>query len=212
MNKVLDAIHQHKIISIIRTDSSRDLVEVAGHLYRAGIRVLEVTMNTPGALKGIEQIKETYSDMWIGAGTVLDSETARLAILAGATFLLAPTLKQETIEMGNRYNVPVIPGVFTPTEVLTAYELGANVVKVFPVGSLGAKYIKELKGPLNQVEMIPVGGVTTETALDFLQAGSFALGVGSAIVSNKLVEEKKFTEIGKRAKQLIDIVKTFPSR
>ncbi|WP_407271341.1 bifunctional 4-hydroxy-2-oxoglutarate aldolase/2-dehydro-3-deoxy-phosphogluconate aldolase [Radiobacillus sp. PE A8.2] len=206
---MLKTIKQHSIISIIRTDYSNELVEVADHLYEAGIRVVEVTMNTPGALRGIEQIKEKYEDMEIGAGTVLDAETARLAILSGASFLLAPTLSKKTIEMGNRYHVPVIPGVFTPTEVLTAYELGAQVVKVFPVGSLGPNYIKDLKGPLSHVDMIPVGGVSKENAQEFLKAGSFALGVGSTIVSNQLVKEKNFAEIGKRAKQFVDVVTNF---
>ena len=203
IDSILQTIEQQKIISIIRTSSDYDLSKTVESLYAGGIRVIEVTMNSPGALQEIEKIKGNFPDVLVGAGTVLDAETARLAILSGASFLLAPTLSKNSIQLANRYNVPLIPGVFTPTEVLQAYEYGAKVVKVFPVGTLGPKYIKELKGPLSQVEMIPVGGVTEQNAKAFIQAGSFALGVGSSLVSDKLVREENYPEIEKRAKQLV---------
>lgn len=209
MNEVLQAMKEQKIISIIRAESPDDLKEVAASLYRGGVRILEITMNTPGALEAIKQIKENHPDLWVGAGTVLDEETARLAIMAGASFLLSPTLSEASIRMASRYNIPFIPGVLTPTEALTAYEWGARVVKVFPVGSLGAAYIKYLKGPLPHLEMVPVGGVSNETAEAFLEAGSFALGIGSTLVNDTLIKEKQFPEIERRARELVETVSAF---
>ncbi|MBO0994446.1 bifunctional 4-hydroxy-2-oxoglutarate aldolase/2-dehydro-3-deoxy-phosphogluconate aldolase [Bacillus sp. SD088] len=206
MDSVLQAINEHKIISIIRADADADLQQVIDSLYAGGVRILEITMNTPGALDAIKTVKQRYPDILVGAGTVLDSETVRLAILAGASFLLAPTLNEAAIITANRYNVPIIPGVLTPTEVVRASELGAKVVKIFPVSTLGPTYIKDLKGPLAQIEMIPVGGVTTDTAIDFLEAGSFALGVGSPIVDKNLVKQKNFAEIQRRAEEMVKIV------
>lgn len=206
MHHVLDTIKQEKVISIIRSDQQSELTEIVTSLHKGGVRVVEVTLNTPGALQAIERLVDQFPDMLIGAGTVLDPESARLAINAGASFLLAPTLHAGTIKMANRYQIPIIPGVFTPTEVLTATELGAQVVKVFPVGTLGPRYIKELKGPLSHIDMIPVGGVTNENAAAFLQAGSFALGMGSYLVNDQLVKDKQFSEITRRAELLVQIV------
>jgi len=206
VHHVLDTIKQEKVISIIRSDQQSELTEIVTSLHKGGVRVVEVTLNTPGALQAIERLVDQFPDMLIGAGTVLDPESARLAINAGASFLLAPTLHAGTIKMANRYQIPIIPGVFTPTEVLTATELGAQVVKVFPVGTLGPRYIKELKGPLSHIDMIPVGGVTNENAAAFLQAGSFALGMGSYLVNDQLVKDKQFSEITRRAELLVQIV------
>lgn len=206
MHHVLDTIKQEKVISIIRSDQPSELTEIVTSLHKGGVRVVEVTLNTPGALQAIERLVDQFPDMLIGAGTVLDPESARLAINAGASFILAPTLHAGTIKMANRYQIPIIPGVFTPTEVLTATELGAQVVKVFPVGTLGPRYIKELKGPLSHIDMIPVGGVTNENAAAFLQAGSFALGMGSYLVNDQLVKDKQFSEITRRAELLVQIV------
>lgn len=209
MDQVLTSIKDDKIIAIMRTDYPEALEQVVSSLQEGGIRIIEVTLNTPDALKKIEVLKTTFPDMIIGAGTVLDAETARAAILSGASFLLAPTLHPDVIQMANRYQVLVIPGVFTPTEILTAVEYGAKVVKVFPVGTLGPSYIKELKGPLSHIEMIPVGGVTTENAQQFLEAGSFALGMGSFLVNDQLIKDQAFSEIKQRAKKLVDIVASF---
>lgn len=212
MKCVLNAIKREKIISVIRTNFSTELREVFTSLYDGGIRVIEISMDTPQALKKIESLSAQFPDIHIGVGTVLDAETARLAILSGASFLLSPIIHAGTIEMANRYNIPIIPGVFTPTEIITAKELGADVVKVFPVGSLGPSYIKELKGPLGHIEMIPVGGLTNENAIEFLKSGSFALGMGSYLVNDQLVKERNFSEIKKRAQSLVNIVSDFKER
>jgi 2-dehydro-3-deoxyphosphogluconate aldolase / (4S)-4-hydroxy-2-oxoglutarate aldolase len=211
LNEVLGEIHKQKIVAIIRGDST-DLIEsTVESLYQGGIRLVEITMNTQGALNGIERIKQAFPEMLVGAGTVLDSETARSAIVAGASYILTPTLKASTIEMGNRYNVPVIPGVLTPTEALTAYEAGAKMVKIFPIRSLGPKYISDLHGPLPHLDMMAVGGISLDNASSFIKAGSCALGIGSSLVDNTLVQQGDFTEIEKRARRFVETLNTVPS-
>lgn len=211
MNAVINEIKNNQIVAIIRADSTEALEYTVESLYKGGVRIVEVTMNTPGALKGIERLKNLYPELVIGAGTVLDPESARLAILSGASFLLAPTLKESTISVANRYNTPIIPGVLTPTEALTAYEYGAKMVKVFPVRSLGPSYISDLKGPLSQLDIMAVGGISLSNAEDFLNAGTCSLGVGSSLVDNKLIAKGDYVEIEKRAKAFVEIVNRFKS-
>src|SRR5690606_22099862 len=151
MINVISQVNKHNIVAIIRTDSINELEQTVQSLYRGGIRIVEITLNTPGALEGIASLQGKYPDLAIGAGTVLDPESARQAILAGATFLLAPTLKESSIAMANRYNTFIVPGVLTPTEALTAYEYGARMIKIFPARSVGSKYITDLKGPLSHL-------------------------------------------------------------
>ena len=202
----LEEIRRAKLVAIIRCHCSEGLENTVRSLYQGGIRAIEITMNTPGALRGIERMKEKYPELLIGAGTVLDSETARLAIMSGAGFLLTPTLKKETIEIANRYHVPIIPGVMTPTEVLTAFEYGAKMVKIFPIRNLGPKYLADLKGPLPFVETMAVGGISLENAGLYLKSGASALGIGSALVDEKLVQQGDFTEIERRAASFVEIV------
>lgn len=209
MDSILQEIQKKKIITIIRSNHIESIDKIVESLYTGGIRIIEITMNTPDALQKIEEIKKKFPDVCIGAGTVLDGETARLAILSGASFLLTPALSESVIKVANRYNVPVIPGVFTPTEILKAYELGAKVVKIFPVGTLGPKYIKELKGPFSHIDMVPVGGVTVDTISDFLKAGSFAFGIGSSMVNDKLVVANDYEEIERRAKEFVAVISQF---
>ncbi|MBD8068632.1 bifunctional 4-hydroxy-2-oxoglutarate aldolase/2-dehydro-3-deoxy-phosphogluconate aldolase [Bacillus sp. PS06] len=206
MNSTLEKIHSEKIISIIRSQSVDELEAVVHSLYEGGIRVVEVTMNTPGALKGIEMIRKKFPDMKVGAGTVLDEETARMCILSGASFLLSPILHKGSLTLANRYHVPLIPGVLTPTEIVQAYELGAQVVKIFPISSLGPQYVKDIKGPLPHVNLIPVGGVNIDNISAYLDVDCFALGLGSSLVSNDLIKEKRFAEITERAKKVTKIV------
>jgi 2-dehydro-3-deoxyphosphogluconate aldolase/(4S)-4-hydroxy-2-oxoglutarate aldolase len=206
LSQVLSEIKKHKLVAIIRGDSIQSCEATVNSLYKGGIRIVEITMNTPGALRGIERIRETFPEMVVGAGTVLDAETARSAILAGASFLLAPTLKTSTIELGNRYNVPVVPGVFTPTEALNAYEAGARMVKVFPIRNLGPKYISDIHGPLPHLEIMSVGGISLANAESHLNAGSCALGIGSSLVDDTLVQNGDFQEIEKRARRFVDIL------
>ncbi|WP_173915470.1 bifunctional 4-hydroxy-2-oxoglutarate aldolase/2-dehydro-3-deoxy-phosphogluconate aldolase [Halobacillus sp. Marseille-Q1614] len=203
--KTLDQINKEKIVAIVRLDSSEHVDKLVESLYEGGIRVLEVTMNTPGVLEIIQSIKERYSDLLVGAGTVLGGESARAAISAGADFLLAPTLSEETIETGIRYGVPVIPGVYTPTEALKAYEYGAQTVKVFPVRSVGESFAKDLKGPLPFIKVMAVGGVSLGNVEGYLEKGWHSAGIGSAIVNPELIKNGNYEEITARAKKFIQI-------
>jgi len=196
VKEILDEIGKARVVSIVRGIAHEDLKHVADALYEGGIRAIEVTLDTPAALKMIEELKSEYSTkMIIGAGTVLDAETARSAILSGADFVLSPTLSTGVIEMCHRYSKVAVPGALTPTEILTAWEAGAQIVKVFPARVFGPAYIKDIKGPLAQIELMPVGGVSLDNAAEFIKCGAFALGVGSEMVSRTKVAAKDFDSI-----------------
>jgi len=159
-------------------------------------------MTTPGALKVIEQATLKYGEEVIfGVGSVLDPETARAAILAGARFVVCPTLKLSTIEMCHRYDIPVVPGAYTPTEILTAWEAGADMVKVFPSSVGGPAYIKAIKGPLPQVRLVPVGGVDLDTTAEFIRAGAEVVGVGGSLINQKNLAARQFEAITENARR-----------
>lgn len=196
----LSKILQTGIIAIMRAQSSEQLLAAAEAILAGGVDVIEVTMTTPGALDTIRQAVARYGEqVAFGAGSVLDAETARAAILAGAQFIVAPTLNLETIRICKRYSVPVVPGAYTPTEILTAWEAGADLVKVFPAEVGGLAYIKAVKAPLPQIRLVPVGGVDLNTTAEFIRAGAAAVGVGSALINQKLLDEGNFSEITHRA-------------
>ena len=175
-----------------------------------GVNVLEVTMTVPGAMEVIRRLVKEQPEILVGAGTVLDAETARICMLEGAQFVVSPALNLKTIEMCHRYSVAVLPGALTPTEVVTAWEAGADVVKVFPAGAMGgAKYLASLKGPLPQVKMIPTGGVSLASAAEFLRAGAFALGVGSDLVDAKAMAAGKPEVVTETARKYMQIVREF---
>ena len=197
------------IVPIIRVNSAEAAIKSIEAVYEGGIRSAEITMTTPGAIKALEKLADAFGDkMILGAGTVLDPETARATILAGARFLVTPALKVATIEMARRYSVVICPGALTPTEILTAWEAGADFVKVFPCSNVGgAKYIKAVKAPLPHVLMIPTGGVNLETIGDFLQAGASAVAVGSELIDNETIKAGKYEVFTERAKQFLAAVK-----
>jgi 2-dehydro-3-deoxyphosphogluconate aldolase/(4S)-4-hydroxy-2-oxoglutarate aldolase len=189
------------VIAIMRAPSAAQLLDAAKAIYEGGVDVIEVTMTTPGALSVVEQAVSQFGEkVLFGAGSVLDPETARLAILAGAQFVVSPTLNLDTIEMCKRYSVPVIPGAYTPTEILTAWEHGADIVKVFPASVGGPAYIKAIKAPLPQVRLAAVGGVTVENTAQFFSAGIDVVGVGAELVNTRLLESGAFDEITRRAR------------
>jgi 2-dehydro-3-deoxyphosphogluconate aldolase/(4S)-4-hydroxy-2-oxoglutarate aldolase len=195
------------LIAIVRLDSSGELVKVAKAIAAGGVSVIEFTMTTPGALRTIEESSKSLGgDVLIGAGTVLDAETARAAILAGAEFIVAPTLNPEVIELCHRYDKIVVPGAYTPTEILSAWELGADFVKLFPAEIGGPAYLKAVRAPLPQVKLIAVGGVSVETAASFIRAGAAALGVGSSLVNQKIVAAGQFDKLTAVAKALSQAV------
>lgn len=202
----LSRIKEKKIVSIIRNVKKNDVLKIADVLKESGIEALEITLNTPNALESIEELTKKFGDkLIIGAGSVLDEETARISILKGAKFILSPTLNVKVIEVAKRYGVVSVPGTFTPTEILTAYEHGADIVKVFPIPY--PKYIKDIHGPLAQIPLMAVGGVNNENARDFIEQGAAALGIGSSLVSSKKVDEKYLYELSIKAKNLVQSIK-----
>ncbi len=196
------------IVPVVRTTSAETAVKAIEAIYRGGIRSAEITMTVPGAIRALEKVADLFGDkIVLGAGTVLDPETARICMLAGAQFFVTPSLKMATIEMANRYSKVICPGALTPTEVLTAWEAGADIVKVFPCGNVGGpKYIKALKGPFPHIEMVPTGGVNLETAGEFLKAGACAVAVGGELVDAKLIQQGKYDEIEARARQYLAVI------
>ncbi|MBI3665324.1 MAG: bifunctional 4-hydroxy-2-oxoglutarate aldolase/2-dehydro-3-deoxy-phosphogluconate aldolase [Acidobacteria bacterium] len=206
--KTLSSILEIGILPIVRAASSDAAARAAEAIYRGGIRAVEITMTVPGALRVLEKLADEFGDrVTLGAGTVLDPETARSSMLAGAEFIVTPALKLSTIEICRRYAKVIIPGALTPTEILTAWEAGADLVKVFPCGNVGGpKYIRALKAPLPQVEMVPTGGVNLETTADFLRAGAAAVAVGSELVSAKALAEGQFDLIEQTARQFLAVV------
>ncbi|MGE5644812.1 MAG: bifunctional 4-hydroxy-2-oxoglutarate aldolase/2-dehydro-3-deoxy-phosphogluconate aldolase [Acidobacteriota bacterium] len=206
--QILSFITEIGIVPVVRTTSAESAIQAIDAVYKGGIRAAEITMTVPGALRALEKAADAFGDkLVLGAGTVLDAETARACMLAGAQFFVSPSLRIATIEMAQRYSKVVMPGALTPTEVLTAWEAGADIVKVFPCGNVGGpKYIKALKAPLPHVEMIPTGGVNLETAGDFLKAGACAVAVGGELVDNKAVAAGRFEVIEQRAKQYLEVI------
>ena len=204
----MNRIENRGIVAIIRTDDASELINVVDAIRAGGVDVIEVTMTTPGALAVISEVSKTYGNqVLIGAGSVLDAETARMAILSGAEFIVSPTTKSGVIDLCNRYGKVVMPGAFTPTEILTAWELGADYVKVFPAYVSGPSYIKGVKAPLPQVQIIPTGGIGLDNAAGFIAAGAAALGIGSTLVNDKIISEKRFDELKETSSRLVDVVK-----
>ncbi len=206
--EILTAIVDIGIVPIVRAESPSSAIRAVEAVINGGIRAAEITMTTPGALQALEKLAgELGERIVLGAGTVLDPETARACILAGAQFIVTPTLRPATIEVARRYSRVIIPGALTPTEVLTAWEAGADMVKVFPCDNVGGpKYIKALKAPLPQVEMIPTGGVNLETAGAFLKAGACAVAVGSELVDSASVRSGRFDVIEDRARRFLEAI------
>lgn len=211
MNKseVMRRITEIGVIPVVRARSGEEAMRAVEAIKEGGISVLEVTMTVPGALRVIEEVARRYEkDVIIGAGTVLDAETARTVILAGAQFVISPALNIATIECCRRYSVAVMPGALTPTEIVTAWTAGADMVKVFPCNALGgASYLRALKAPLPHIDLVPTGGVSLETAADFIRAGATALGIGGELVDTKALRDNQDHVITARARQLIQIVK-----
>ncbi len=196
------------IVAVVRAPDSGRLVDVARALADGGVTVVEITMSVPGALDVVRQVRQALGDrLLLGAGTVLDPETARAALLAGAEYVVAPTVNLDVIRLCRRYDKLVMPGAFTPTEILTAWEAGADVVKVFPADVVGPAFFKSLRGPLPQVRLMPTGGVDLTTAAAFLRAGACCLGVGGQLVEPRAVAEGNFDRLRDLARQYRDIVK-----
>ena len=207
--QVLQRIHEVGLIPVLRAQSATEALQLADAIAAGGVSVLEVTMTVPGAVDVIRQIVEHSGDrVLVGAGTVMDPETAQACMLAGARFIVSPSLNLKTIEICRLRGIAVFPGALTPTEVVTAWDAGADAVKVFPCSAVGgAKYLKALKAPLPQIELIPTGGVSLATAAEFLAAGAFALGVGGDLVDNAAIARGEPELITRNAEKYLAIVR-----
>jgi 2-dehydro-3-deoxyphosphogluconate aldolase / (4S)-4-hydroxy-2-oxoglutarate aldolase len=207
--QVIRRVRELGLVPVIRAQSPDEASRAIEAIRAGGIDVIEITMTVPGAIPLITEIARRFPDAIVGAGTVLDAETARACILAGARFVVSPALDLGTIECCRRYGIAVLPGALTPTEVLKAWQAGADIVKVFPAGALGgASYIKALKAPFPQIDLIPTGGVSVETATAFIQAGAAALGVGADLVDLKALRDGKADLLTEKARRYVEIVKT----
>jgi 2-dehydro-3-deoxyphosphogluconate aldolase/(4S)-4-hydroxy-2-oxoglutarate aldolase len=211
MNKteILKRIRDTGLIPVVRAESSELAMRAVAALKAGGLDVLEVTMTVPGAIEVIQRLATEYGDeTLIGAGTVLDPETAAACVRAGAEFIVSPALNEETIAFCCEQEVAIFPGALTPTEVVRAWKAGADAVKVFPAGAVGgASYLRALKAPLPEIELIPTGGVSLKTAADFIKAGAMALGVGADLVDPKALREGNAALITERARQFLEIVR-----
>src|SRR5690554_4960266 len=200
--QIVQTLLDTKVVAVIRVDNADELVDTAIALNKGGVKALEITVTSPGAIDAIKEAgKRLGSEAIVGVGSVLDPETARMAILAGAQFVVGPAFSRELIEMCQRYSVVCIPGAYTPTEIVQAWQAGADFVKIFPASSLGPSFIKDIKGPLPQVRVTPTGGINLENAAEFIKAGASFVGVGGALVNKKLIAEKKWDELTALAKQ-----------
>ena len=208
-NQVLAEIEATGVVAVIRADSGAQLVDICRALLAGGVTACEITMTTPNAIEAIGRASAELGDQAIiGVGTALDAETARAAILAGAQFVVSPSLDLPTIAMAHRYDRPVMPGALTPTEIVTAWTAGADIVKVFPANHFGPTYFKDLKGPLPHIRLTPTGGVDLTTAADWIKAGAACLGVGSALVKKEFIKAKDWVGLTSLARQYVDIVRT----
>jgi len=206
--QILNSLISSGIIAVIRLSEDKKIDYIISALSEGGVKSLEITMTTPNAIDIIKNIsKKNKGDFLIGVGSVLDPETANAAIHSGAQFIVSPILNVDIIKMGHRYDKVVIPGAFTPTEIINAWESGGDIVKIFPATVLGPKYFKDIHGPMPQVKLSPTGGVNINNAADFIKAGAVCLGVGSALIDKKLVENSDWEQLSKRATTLVEEVR-----
>lgn len=209
MNHVrgIQEIERTRIIAIIRGVEQEQIVQTAQALLRGGITVMEVTLNTPGALKMIDQLQEQLGDqMYIGAGTVLDLQDAKQAVQAGASFIVTPNTDEEVIQYCAELHIPIFPGAMTPSEIVKAWKAGATAIKIFPGASLGISYLKELQGPLSHIPMVAVGGVNEQNIREFLQIGCYALGIGGSLIQLKEIAQHNYGAITDKARRLLEQV------
>jgi 2-dehydro-3-deoxyphosphogluconate aldolase / (4S)-4-hydroxy-2-oxoglutarate aldolase len=203
-SSIVSSIESSGVVVVIRLQDPAKLQRVVDALIDGGVRALEVTMTVPGAVELIRQLApQLASGFLLGAGTVIDADTAERVVDAGARFIVSPVLRPEVIAAGHRHHVPVMPGCFSPTEILTAWEAGADIVKVFPAAALGPSYFKDLRGPLPHIKLMPTGGVTIDNAGDWIRAGAAAVGVGSALVDADAISAGRFDMIAANARRLI---------
>ncbi|MFZ0455126.1 MAG: bifunctional 4-hydroxy-2-oxoglutarate aldolase/2-dehydro-3-deoxy-phosphogluconate aldolase [Ignavibacteriaceae bacterium] len=203
-NEALKTILENKAVAVIRMHDSAKLIKVAEAIYKGGVQSVEITMTVPGALKIIEEASKAFGDyINIGVGSVLNKQTASDAINAGAKYVVSPVFKPEILREAKKHNIPVIPGAFSPTEILTAFEDGADVVKVFPADIVGMAFFKGVLAPMPHLKLMPTGGVSLTNAGDWIKAGACAVGVGSALLDKKAIAEENYSLLTQNAEKLI---------
>ncbi len=203
-NEALDIILDNKAVAVIRMGNSSKLIKVAEAIYKGGVKSVEITMTVPGALKIIEEASRTVGDFInIGVGSVLNKQTASDAVNAGAKYVVSPVFKFEIVQEAKRLNVPVMPGAFSPTEILAAFEAGADVVKIFPADIVGMAFFKGVLAPMPHLKMMPTGGVSLTNAGEWIKAGACAVGVGSALLDKKAISDENYNQLTKNAEELI---------
>ncbi len=204
---VTEHIERSGVVAIVRLDDYTHAPDMARALFAGGVEAVEFTYTNPAAGDAVRATKAAMGDaMMVGAGTVLDPETARAAILQGADFIVTPTVQLDTIQLCNRYSVPTVIGAFTPTEILTAWQAGASIVKVFPASVGGPRYLKDVRGPLPQVKLMPTGGVSVETAGDFIAAGAVGVAAGGNLIDAATVMSRDWDTLTNRARELVEAV------
>jgi len=201
---ILSKFKSEKVIALIRAESADGLLDCAKALAEGGLTSIELTMTTPGAIRVLEKVSAELPDFLFGLGTVLDAETARAGILAGAKFIVTPAVRPEVIKACKEAGVPILGGSLTPTEIYTSWELGVDIIKIFPAEFFGPAYIKSVKAPFPKIEVMPTGGVTPETVGDFLKAGAFATAAGSALVAPAALKSGDWAAITARARQFVE--------
>jgi 2-dehydro-3-deoxyphosphogluconate aldolase/(4S)-4-hydroxy-2-oxoglutarate aldolase len=207
MNKkqILDEIFKRKVVAVLRVEEEDKLKKVIQAIYDGGVSVAEITMTVPNAIKLIEKMsQELDENIIIGVGSVLSKEVAEDAIKAGAKYVVSPILKKEIIEMAQKYDVPVMPGCFTPTEIYSAFEMGADIAKVFPADLVGMPFFKAILAPMPHLKLMPTGGVSLSNAGDWLKAGACAVGIGSALLDDKAIKEENYLKLTENAKTIMN--------
>ena len=205
---IVSAIQAVGVVAVVRLDDAAAGAEVARALADGGVKAIEVTMTVPNAVRLIADLSATLGDdMIVGAGTVVDAGTAREVIAAGARFVVGPVFRPAVIDACHDHDVPMMPGCFSPTEILAAWDAGADVIKVFPATALGPTFFKDIRGPLPHVKLMPTGGVTLANAGEWIRAGAVAIGAGTSLVDRKAVAERRFDAIRDAAIQFVSAVR-----
>jgi 2-dehydro-3-deoxyphosphogluconate aldolase/(4S)-4-hydroxy-2-oxoglutarate aldolase len=207
--EIVNEMKDNGVVAVVRTKHPDKLIKIAEAIYEGGVKFIEITMTVPNALKMIEQVRNSVRDeIIIGVGSVLDSGTAQNAIDAGAQFVVSPIFKKDIIDTAHKNNVPAMPGTFTPTEMLTAHQSGADVIKVFPADVLGMKFFKAVKAPIPDLNLMPTGGVNLDNAGEWIRAGACAVGVGTALLDVQAIEENNYKKLTENARRINDSIKS----
>jgi 2-dehydro-3-deoxyphosphogluconate aldolase/(4S)-4-hydroxy-2-oxoglutarate aldolase len=206
--QIVQAVEASGVVAIVRLTDARSVRQVASALIDGGVTIIEVTMTVPNAVGLIAELAGSLEGIVIGAGTVTDAKTAEAVIRAGARFVVSPVFRPDVIATCHAHDVAAMPGCFSPTEILSAWELGADIIKVFPATALGPSYLKDVRAPLPQVKLMPTGGVSRDNAADWIRAGAVALGVGTALVDPKVVAAGRFDQITANARQFVEAVRS----